>query len=272
MVDSDLYADDHHWGDRRVNVRAHDLPALKVRYLLARLPTTGRVLEVGCGGGRLLNTVAAYRPRLELHGCDIRPLRYDPANFRFTLVGLGTTVLPYDPASFDAVIMMDALEHFRDPAGALHAARAVLRPRGRLVSFTPLEGQRLSFYRLFRRVLGDDLYVRTKEHVQSFSETDLRRLVGEDFDVVDHAYAYHVLGHLMDATLFALLASPRLRRRFWRVNPFYVEEAAGSAGVGAHSPLADALRVANALAFVESRALRGVSWGAAGIFFTAIVR
>jgi SAM-dependent methyltransferase len=272
LEDSDLYADDHHWGNRRVNVGAHDLPALKARYLLAHLPVTGRVLEVGCGGGRLLNTVAAHRPLLELHGCDIRPLRYAPARFHFTLVGLETAVLPYEPASFDAVVMMDALEHFRAPTGALHATRAVLRPGGQLVSFTPLEGQRLSFYRLYRRVLGDDLYVRTKEHVQSFSEADLRRLLEQNFQVVDHVYAYHLLGHLMDATLFALLATPRLRRRFWQVNPFYEEAAASSPGARTQSPLAQALRAANALAYAESQALHGVSWGAAGILFAAVAR
>ena len=267
---SDLYADDHHWGDKRINVRAHDLPALKARYLLEHLPATGRVLEVGCGG--LLNTVAAHRPRLELHGCDIRPLRYPPASFQFTLVGLETAALPYRPASFDAVVMMDALEHFQDPAAALHAAGSVLRPQGLLVSFTPLEGQRLSFYRLYRRILGDDLYVRTKEHLQSFSERDLLRLLEQDFHVVDRVYAYHAVGHLMDATLFALTAIPGLRRRFWQANPFYEEAAAGSPTAGTHSALSQMLRVANALAYAESRALRGVNWGAAGILFAAVAQ
>jgi SAM-dependent methyltransferase len=272
LEDSDLYADDHHWGDKRINLRAHDLPALKVRYLLAHLPATGRVLEVGCGGGRLLNTVAAHRPHLELDGCDIRPLRYAPARFRFTLVGLESAALPYESASFDVVVMMDALEHFQDPAGALRAARAVLRPHGRLVSFTPLEGQRLSFYKLYRRVFGDDLYVRTKEHVQAFSETDLLRLLERDFQVIDRAYAYHGLGHLMDATLFALLASPSLRRRFWQVNPFYEESSSGTTGAATNSPLARALRAANALAYAESRAFHHVSWGSAGILFAAVAR
>jgi SAM-dependent methyltransferase len=268
----DLYAPDHHWGAKRVNVRAHDLPALKARYLLAHLPTTGRVLEIGCGGGRVLNTIAAHRPLLELHGCDIRPLRSATTHFHFTVVSPEDTVLPYEPASFDAVLMVDALEHFADPAAALHAARLVLRPRGRLVSFTPLEGQRFSFYRLFRRLLGDDLYARTKEHVQSFSEAHLRRLLDVDFQVVDCAYAYHILGHLMDATLFALLASPPLRRRFWQVNPFYEEASVGSPTPTGHSPMVFALRAANALAYVESRVLWKVSCGAAGVLFTAVAR
>jgi SAM-dependent methyltransferase len=272
LESSELYADDHHWGDKQVDVRAHNLPALKARYLLEHLPSTGRVLEVGCGGGRLLNTVAAWRPQLDLDGCDIRPLHYTPTHFHFTPVRLDEVDLPYPPGTFDVVLMVDALEHFADPAAALRAARAVLRPRGRLISFTPLEGQPLSFYRVFRRFLGDDLYARTKEHIQAFSESSLRGLLARDFELIDHAYAYHLLGHLMDATLFALLTSPRLRSRFWEDNPFYQEVECGARGGGGRSPLGVALRVANAIAYVESRSLRRVRYGAAGFMFVAAPR
>ena len=223
-------------------------------------------------GGRLLNTIAAWRPQLELYGCDIRPLRYTPAHFQFDLVALDDAALPYQARTFDAVVMFDALEHFADPAAVLRAARAVLRPHGRLVSFTPLEGQPLSVYRLFRRILGDDLYARTKEHIQAFSEESLRRLVDKDFELIDHAYAYHFLGHLMDATLFALLTSPRLRRRFWGENPFYEEMDGGPRSGSAHSPLGALLRAGNAIAYVESRVLRRVRHGAAGLLFVATPR
>ena len=96
----------------------------------------------------------------------------------------------------------------------------------------------------------------------------LRRLVNKDFEFIDHAYAYHLLGHLMDATLFALLTSPRLSRRFWGENPFY-EDLEGPPGGGGHSPLAAVLRAGNAVAYVESRALRRVRHGAAGLLFVA---
>lgn len=272
MENSDLYADNHHWGEKHVDVRAHDLPALKARYLLDNLPHTGRVLEIGCGGGRLLNTIAAFRPQLQLYGCDIRPLRYPPVHFQFDLVSLDNSALPYPAGTFDAVVMFDALEHFADPAAVLATAAGVLRSDGRLVSFTPLEGQPLSFYRVFRRILGDDLYARTKEHIQAYSEASLRRLVNRDFEFIDHAYAYHLLGHLMDATLFALLVSPRLSKRFWGENPFYADLESPRGGGERHSPLAAVLRAGNAVAYVESRALRRVRHGAAGLLFVATPR
>lgn len=270
MGQPDVYADDHHWGDAVVDIDARDLPALKARYLVERLPERGRVVEIGCGGGRLLNTVAAHRPALELHGCDIRPLDTKPKHFTFTLVDSDDAALPYDAGSLDAVVLFDVLEHLTDPGATLRAARAVLRPGGRLISFTPLEGRRLSFYRLYRRIFGNDLYVETKEHLQAFSEGDLRRLVAEEFVLREPEYLYHFLGQLMDATLFALLKIPALRKRFWEDNPFYAESSA--AATSTESPLGFALRAANSVAYTESRLLRRSSFAAAGILFTATVR
>src|SRR5262249_36514778 len=114
LATSELYRPEHHWGTRRVDVSRRDLPALKARFLLEALPTSGRVIEVGCGGGRLLNTIAAAKPGLELHGCDIRPLPDVPPTFTFAKVDPDDPRLPYDDASADAVVLFDVLEHVLD--------------------------------------------------------------------------------------------------------------------------------------------------------------
>jgi len=272
LARTDVYADDHHWGDAPIDLEAHDLPALKARYLIGALPRRGRVLEIGCGSGRLLHTIAASRPDLELHGCDIRPLRRTSVQFEFTLVQPDADTLPYDRDSFDAVVLYDVLEHLFEPSSMVEHARDVLPPGGTLVSFTPLEGQRRSMYRFYRRAIRDDLYVRTKEHVQAYSESTLRSLVEPHFSIVDHEYAYHPLGQLMDATLFAALEIPALRARFWDSNPFYAEGAADDPDISTTSLFGRALKAANALAFHESRLLRRSSVGSAGILFTARAR
>ena len=268
-----FHADSHHWGDRPIDPYARNLPALKVRYLLAHLPRSGSVLEIGCGSGRILNTIAAVRPDLRLHGCDLRPLRSAPATFTFRLVSPGARLcLPYEDGSFDAVIMCDALEHLVDPADALKAARNVLRPGGRLVSFTPLEGQRFSFYRAFRYMFGDDLYIVTKEHLQAFSEAVLLRLVGNEFDVVDRAYAYHFAGHFMDAALFACMRWSFLRDHFWAENPYYAEAQCETVSPESASLLSRILKAANFVAYLESRALQRCGLGAAGLLFVGVAR
>jgi SAM-dependent methyltransferase len=255
---------DHYWGSRPIDLRSRDLPRLKAEYLVDATPPTGRVLEIGCGGGRLLQTLAVHRPGVELHGVDIRPLRVVPSGFEFRLVDPSAPDLPYDDAAFDTVVMFDFLEHVDDPAAHLAAARRVLRSSGELVSFTPLEGNPCSVYRLYRRWLGDDLYVETKDHRQAFSERDLDGLVGEQFEIVDRRYLYHALGQLMDATLFALLRLPVVRRRYVEDHPYYQDDAEPGSGA-----LAALMRLGNWLAYSESRVLRARSWGSTGLLFRA---
>jgi SAM-dependent methyltransferase len=267
---SELYAADHHWGDAPIDVSARDLPALKARYLLSALPERGRVLELGCGGGRLLNTIASYRPGLELSGCDIRPLDRAPERFDFTLVEPAQRNLPYDSGTFDAVVLFDVLEHVLNPSMTVKATRSVMRCGGVVVSFTPLEGKTFSFYRLYRRLFGNDLYVETKEHLHAFSEDDVRGFFESDFDIRRVEYAYHAFGQLMDATLFALLKLPALRRRFWESNPYYRDGT--SASDTETSALGSLMRAANTVAYAESRLLRHRRLGAAGLLFTAAAR
>ena len=54
------------------------------------------------------------------------------------LVGdVETMELPFEPGSFDVVLLGDVIEHLRDPAATLARLRPLLRPGGRVVLSTP---------------------------------------------------------------------------------------------------------------------------------------
>ena len=56
-----------------VDIDARDLPAMKARVPRSSGCAQGsRVLEVGCGGGKMLRTIADHRPGVALFGCDVR--------------------------------------------------------------------------------------------------------------------------------------------------------------------------------------------------------
>lgn len=109
--------------------------------LVADLSRGGRVVDIHCGGGRWLIAVARRFPALELVGIEFQPDSVARAKANVAAAGLGDrieirqadvdkpgTANPYDLAYFQY-----ALHQLPDPAGALRAAWAALRPGGRIV-------------------------------------------------------------------------------------------------------------------------------------------
>lgn len=83
---------------------------------------------------------------------------------------------------FDAVTLLDVVEHLPDPRGALERCRRYLARGGHLFLTTPDAGA------LVARLLGVHwYYIDIVEHVSLFSAANLQRLLGEcGFRVVEH--------------------------------------------------------------------------------------
>lgn len=96
------------------------------------------VLDVGCSSGYLAARIAAAGARVV--GVELNPDAAEAARTYCAEVLVGnveTMELPLEPASFDAVVCGDLVEHLRDPGAALARLRPLLRPGGRLVLSTP---------------------------------------------------------------------------------------------------------------------------------------
>lgn len=96
----------------------------------------GRLLEVGCGNGSMLEYLASLGWRVK--GLDIDPQAVESARRR----GLDVTVGSLEQSNcadnqFDAVIMSHVIEHVPDPAGLVAECRRVLKPGGMLSLVTP---------------------------------------------------------------------------------------------------------------------------------------
>lgn len=104
--------------------------------LLAQaIPTGGRVLDLGCGDGRIAARLMERRPDLIIEGVDVlvRPVTHIPVT-RYD----GQT-LPFADDSFDYVVIVDVLHHTDDPAVVLAEAARVAR-RGVVVKDHLREG------------------------------------------------------------------------------------------------------------------------------------
>jgi arsenite methyltransferase len=98
------------------------------------------VLEVGCGGGALLPSLAAsVAPSGRVVGIDQSTDQIAAAGRLCAGVGAVETAvqdlrqLPYGDAGFDAVVAVQVIEYLDQPAAALSELRRVIRMLGRLV-------------------------------------------------------------------------------------------------------------------------------------------
>lgn len=105
-------------------------------------PGGGRVLDVGCGTGFLLERLAE-RP-FEGVGIDLSPESVALAQARLTELGAADRLRAevgsaYDPPEgpFDLIALTDVLEHLERPRDTLRALREQLAPGGLIVVSTP---------------------------------------------------------------------------------------------------------------------------------------
>jgi SAM-dependent methyltransferase len=131
-LDSELYdrffdTEDRHWwfvGRRRL-----------VTGLLRRAGVSGRILDLGCGTGGVLQHLGAFGSAV---GLDPAPEAAVYCRRRSLPMVVGSGLhLPFADASFDAVLALDVIEHVADDIALLQEARRVLRPGGVLVVTVP---------------------------------------------------------------------------------------------------------------------------------------
>jgi 2-polyprenyl-6-hydroxyphenyl methylase/3-demethylubiquinone-9 3-methyltransferase len=129
----------HRWWDPESDFKPlHQINPLRLGWIQQLCPLAGkRVVDVGCGGGILSDSMA--RAGAQVLGIDLstKPLRVAELH----AMEAGTEGVEYreiavealaaeQPASFDAVTCMEMLEHVPDPASVVRACAALVKPGG----------------------------------------------------------------------------------------------------------------------------------------------
>lgn len=118
--------------------RGRRLSAQSILKELARLKKTGKLLDVGCATGFLLDE--ARKLGWEAHGIDLSKWAVDYARNELGLTNISQAILKkaaYPPNFFDAVVLKDSIEHLTDPKGTLIEIRRILKPDGIICVNTP---------------------------------------------------------------------------------------------------------------------------------------
>lgn len=127
--------------DGRVTINRGRWPRNRFEALVRWAGDGDRVLDVGCGDGRVLYNLADRFDELhgtELSGQRLAQARHTLAEFTHKLSAEDIeSGLHYEDNYFDCVISADVIEHLLDVRAALRQMVRVLRPEGRLVLATP---------------------------------------------------------------------------------------------------------------------------------------
>lgn len=95
----------------------------------------GRLLDLGCGGGKVAHRIAADRPRLHVVGIDSSEAMIRDARRRWSLPNLefrlGTVELCASAGEFDFAITVLSFHHWEEPEATLTAVHGALRSGGR---------------------------------------------------------------------------------------------------------------------------------------------
>ncbi|MEW8277808.1 MAG: bifunctional 2-polyprenyl-6-hydroxyphenol methylase/3-demethylubiquinol 3-O-methyltransferase UbiG [Candidatus Thiodiazotropha sp.] len=117
----------------------HEINPLRLDYILRFTPLEGRrVLDVGCGGGILSESMAAHGAQVT--GIDMGEAPLQVARLHLLESGLEINYerIPVErlareqPESFDLITCMEMLEHVPDPTSVVSACARLVKPGGRL--------------------------------------------------------------------------------------------------------------------------------------------
>jgi 2-polyprenyl-6-hydroxyphenyl methylase/3-demethylubiquinone-9 3-methyltransferase len=129
----------HRWWDPESEFRPlHEINPLRLDWINGHAPLAGRrVVDVGCGGGILADSMA--RKGAQVLGIDLASKALKVAQLH--AAEAGTPSIEYrevavealaeeKPAQFDTVTCMEMLEHVPDPFSVVRACATLVRPGG----------------------------------------------------------------------------------------------------------------------------------------------
>lgn len=130
----------HKWWDKNSEFKPlHDINPLRLEYIDSQVGLKNkRVLDVGCGGGILSESM--YAKGAEVTGIDLGEKALNVAKLHqyesgtkvdYRLVSV-EQLASEQPASFDVVTCMEMLEHVPDPQAIVVACARLVKPGGAL--------------------------------------------------------------------------------------------------------------------------------------------
>lgn len=170
----DEYMPAHHAPHGEFVAEIHRQRTLPMLSLLEPYRQRNTLLEVGCAAGFFLKVAA--EEKWQVTGIEIMEPAVAYATDTLGLDVRAGTLEEADltAASFDAIVMIETVEHLLDPARTLREAHRLLRPGGALLVAVPNQDS------IMRSLLGPSWSVLSPaEHLYYFTENTLKQMLLE---------------------------------------------------------------------------------------------
>ncbi len=162
-----------------INRARSDLPERDVYWLKTflkyKLPP-GKTLELGCSHGGFVAMLSWCS--FDATGLELSPWIADYARKTFGIAMLVGKLEEQrlQPSSFDAIILMDVLEHLVNPLETLKYAASLLKPDGVLMVQTPCYQPKISYDELVKNNDPFLQQLKPPEHIYLFSSHSIQNL------------------------------------------------------------------------------------------------
>ena len=160
------------------------------------LDTPQRILEIGCGQGRLCK--ALQEAGHEIVGIDAAQAALDACPEGIDVRLAEGSVLPFEDNSFDLVLSFDVIEHIPDTDRHLEEVKRVLRPGGHYLFQTPNKWTNIPFEMVrwsttygIRRTFD---FLKPPEHCALHSYYELKRRLDKN----DYRFEFFDIGVVND--------------------------------------------------------------------------
>lgn len=192
----------------------------KVRRLLAKQLlqqhafNAKKILDIGCGTGALIKEL--QQEGKEIFGVDMSKtaLNFCSTQGVKNLFQAQAVQLPFAEKSFDAILMLDVLEHIEDEYKVMAEIKRVLKPNGIVIIFVPC------FNFLWSN--QDDI----SRHYRRYTMSKLNKLVKSNFSIIKESYFnfflfFPILSARFIMNLFKIKSTPEGKINNVFINNFF---------------------------------------------------
>jgi ubiquinone/menaquinone biosynthesis C-methylase UbiE len=197
------------WGKKIASLSTSDSSAIRLKRILkaiSKLPQNSRVLEVGCGAGSFIRAIGEIRPDLNCFGCDISEKAIIQAKSMSKKIDfqICNNALPYNENGFDAIFIIDVLEHVYEPEKLLKEIYRLLKRGGIFFSFVPCENDRTALWKYLDKLgVKKNITQKFAGHVNFFAKKELLNLYDKiNFKIVKISYSEHLFGQILGVVSF----------------------------------------------------------------------